>query len=87
MVRYMFIGMLYLVADINLMCITKVFPMFCDQKEAEEDLKLLSEVSTAAVQINKIGRTQVQGKVAEWHSSTHHQSRVATSKQSVGTHP
>lgn len=50
MIRHAFIGMLYLIADINFMCISKMlFSMFCDQKEAEEDLKLLSEVSAAAV--------------------------------------
>lgn len=39
------------------MCISKMlFSMFCDQKEAEEDLKLLSEVSAAAVWINKTGQ-------------------------------
>lgn len=33
-----------------------LFSTFCDQKEAGEDLKLLSEVSTAAVRINKTGQ-------------------------------
>lgn len=48
--------MILAVTEINFMYISKsLFYMFCDQKEAEQDLKLLSEVSIAAVWINKTG--------------------------------
>lgn len=74
--------MLYLVADINFMCITKMlFSMFCDQKKAEEDLKLLIEVPTAAVWINETGRDPSpveDGTIAQFSSHSEQGGHIQT---------